>query len=124
MMKKLFLVLLALFSLVSHAASLFAGAAPETAGQILARISKLAPEQRQATLTEKAKVEGEVNFYSTLQAQQVEPFLQVFRKRYPFVKPVPTRVSGNRQLVRIQSEFNSGAHIVDVANGSPALAGD
>lgn len=122
MMKKLFLVSLALLSLVTHAVTLFAGAAPETAGQILARLSKLVPEQRQAVLAEKAKVEGEVNFYSTLQAQQIEPFLQVFRKRYPFVKPVPTRVSGNRQLVRIQSEFNSGAHIVDVANGSPELA--
>ena len=53
-------------------------------------MTKLAPEQRQTTLVEKAKVEGEVNFYSTLQAQQIEPFLQVFRKRYPFVKPVPT----------------------------------
>lgn len=99
-----------------------AGAAPESAGQILARLSKLPAEERQRQLIEKAKAEGEVNFYSTLQAQQIEPFLQVFRKRYPFVKPVPTRVSGNRQLVRLQSEFNSGAHIVDVANGSPELA--
>ena len=122
MLEKLLLVLPTLLAIASPQTAVFAGAAPETAGQILARLSKLAPEQRQATLVEKAKVEGEVNFYSTLQAQQIEPFLQVFRKRYPFVKPVPTRVSGNRQLVRIQSEFNSGAHIVDVANGSPELA--
>ncbi len=122
MLKKLFLVLVTLLAIASHQTAVLAGAAPETAGQILARLSKLAPEQRQAALMEKAKVEGEINFYSTLQAQQIEPFLQVFRKRYPFVKPVPTRVSGNRQLVRIQSEFNSGAHIVDVANGSPEMA--
>jgi iron(III) transport system substrate-binding protein len=121
-MKIIVAVLFVLLLTIGHGASLFAGAAPESAGQILARLNKLLPEQRQAALIEKAKTEGEVNFYSTLQAQQIEPFLQVFRKRYPFVKPVPTRVSGNRQLVRLQSEFNSGAHIVDVANGSPELA--
>ena len=85
------------------------------------QLNKLTPEQRQATLVEKAKAEGEVNFYSTLQAQQIEPFLQVFRKRYPFVKVVPYRVSGNRQLIKIQTEFNAGNHTFDVANGSPEL---
>ena len=70
MLKKLFLVLLTLLAIASHQTAVLAGAAPETAGQILARLSKLAPEQRQAALMEKAKVEGEINFYSTLQAQQ------------------------------------------------------
>ena len=60
MTQKLFLVSLALFSMVSHAATLFAGAAPETAGQILARLSKLAPEQRQATLIEKARLKAKL----------------------------------------------------------------
>src|SRR5678816_4586555 len=92
-MKIIVAVLFALLLTIGQGASLFAGAAPESAGQILARLNKLLPEQRQAALIEKANTEGEVNFYSTLQAQQIEPFLQVFRKRYPFVKPVPTRVS-------------------------------
>ena len=121
-MKKSFSALLAILAVAFSASALFAGAAPESAGQILARLGKLSPEQRQATLIDKAKAEGEVNFYSTLQAQQIEPFLQVFRKRYPFLKPMPTRVSGNRQLIKIQTEFNAGTHIVDVANGSPELA--
>lgn len=121
-MKDSIVLSLTIFIITLFTSLLHAGAAPETAGQVLARLSKLAPEERQKQLVEKAKAEGEVNFYSTLQAQQIEPFLQVFRKRYPFIKPIPTRVSGNRQLVRIQSEANSGAHLFDVANGSPELA--
>lgn len=121
-MKQTTAIVLILGALLGAAASLHAGAAPESAGQILARLNKLPADERQKQLIEKAKAEGEVNFYSTLQAQQIEPFLQVFRKRYPFVKPIPTRVSGNRQLVRVQSEANAGSHIFDVANGSPELA--
>ena len=98
------------------------GAAPEAAGQILAKLSKLSPDQRQKTLIEKAKIEGEVSFYSSLQAQQIEPFIQTFRKRYPFVKVNPYRVSGNRQVIKIQTEMNAGNHLFDVTNGSAEQA--
>jgi iron(III) transport system substrate-binding protein len=104
------------------ASAAYSAAKPETAGQILARLSKLPAEQRRNTLIEKAKAEGEVSFYSSLQAQQIEPFLQVFRKRYPFIKANPYRISGNRQLIKIQTEFNAGNHQFDVANGSNELA--
>ncbi len=77
----------------------YAGAAAETAGSVLAKVNKLPPDQRQKTLIEKAKAEGEVAFYSSLQAQQIDPFIRVFQKRYPFVKVNPYRVSGNRQVI-------------------------
>jgi iron(III) transport system substrate-binding protein len=94
------------------------GAAAETAGSVLARLNKLPADQRQKTLIEKAKAEGEVSFYSSLQAQQIDPFVQVFRKRYPFIKVNPYRVSGNRQVIKIQTEMSAGNHLFDVANGA------
>ena len=99
-----------------------AAPAAETAGQVLAKLAKITPEQRQKTLVEKAKAEGEVSFYSSLQAQQIDPFIQVFRKRYPFVKVNPYRVSGNRQVIKIQTEMNAGNHLFDVTNGSAEQA--
>ena len=99
-----------------------AAPAAETAGQVLAKIVKMTPEQRQKTLVEKAKAEGEVSFYSSLQAQQIDPFTQAFRKRYPFVKVNPYRVSGNRQVIKIQTEMNAGNHLFDVTNGSAEQA--
>jgi len=99
------------------------GAAPkETAGQILARVNKMPPDQRQKLLIERAKAEGQVSFYSSLQAQQIDPFIRVFQKRYPFIKVNPYRVSGNRQVIKIQTEYNAGNHLFDVTNGSAEQA--
>ena len=98
------------------------GAAPETAGSVLAKVNKLPPDQRQKVLIEKAKAEGEVTFYSSLQTQQIEPFIQNFRKHYPFIKVNPYRVSGNKQVLKIQSELNAGRTLVDVTNGSAEQA--
>jgi iron(III) transport system substrate-binding protein len=102
--------------------SAYCGAAAETAGSVLAKVNKLPPDQRQKTLIEKAKAEGEVAFYSSLQAQQIDPFIRVFQKRYPFVKVNPYRVSGNRQVIKIQTEMNAGNHLFDVTNGSSEQA--
>ena len=54
--------------------------------EVLAKLAKMTPEQRQKTLVEKAKAEAEVSFYSSLQAQQIDPFIQTFRKRYPSLR--------------------------------------
>jgi len=93
----LFVIGLGLAPLDAHGAA----APAETAGQILAKVNKLPPDQRQKVLMEKAKAEGEVAFYSSLQAQQIDPFIRVFQKRYPFIRVNPYRVSGNRQVLRI-----------------------
>ncbi|MGZ8451645.1 MAG: ABC transporter substrate-binding protein [Candidatus Binatia bacterium] len=121
-MKCYFAVLFAMVVWSSTAPAAYSGAAPESAGQILARLNKLPAEQRQKQLIEKAKAEGEVAFYSSLQAQQIEPFIRVFQKRYPFIKVNPYRVSGNRQVIKIQTEMNGGNHLFDVTNGSSEQA--
>jgi iron(III) transport system substrate-binding protein len=105
-----------------YPAVVYCAAAAETAGAVLAKLNKLPAEQRQKALIEKAKTEGEVAFYSSLQAQQIDPFIRVFQKRYPFIKVNPYRVSGNRQVIKIQTEMNAGNHLFDVTNGSSEQA--
>src|SRR5262245_9550984 len=113
---------LALTLLVLTANVAFAGPDAGTGGQVVARISKLPADKRQKTLIEKARGEGEVSFYSSLQAQQIDPFIRVFQKRYPFVRVNPYRVSGNRQVIKIQTELNAGNHLFDVTNGAAEQA--
>ena len=96
--------------------------AQETAGQILSKLEKLSPDKRQAILAERAKAEKEVTFYSSLQASDSEPFTKAFNKRYPFLKVNTYRISGQKQVIRIQTEMNTGQHLVDVTNGSSAQA--
>jgi iron(III) transport system substrate-binding protein len=121
-MKSYFAVLFAVAMLIVTGPAVYAGAAPESAGQLLARLNKLPAEARHKQLVEKARAEGEVSFYSSLQAQQIEPFIRVFQKRYPFIKVNPYRVSGNRQVIKIQTEMNGGNHLFDVTNGSAEQA--
>lgn len=121
-MKRIFLLMLWLNATVYSPTIAYGAAAAETAGQILAKLNKLPPDQRQKVLIEKAKGEGQVSFYSSLQAQQIDPFIQLFRKRYPFINVNPYRVSGNRQVLRIQTEMNAGNHLFDVTNGSAEQA--
>lgn len=92
--------------------------AQETAGAVLAKIAKLAPEARQKALIEGAQREKEITFYSSLQPPQIEPFSRAFQKRYPFIKVNPVRLSGSRVVTRIQSEMNGGRNLVDVVNVS------
>jgi ABC-type glycerol-3-phosphate transport system substrate-binding protein len=68
------------------------------------------------------KAEAEVTFYSSLQASDSEPFLKAFNKRYPFLKVNTYRISGQKQVIRIQTELNAGRYMVDVTNGSSAQA--
>lgn len=96
--------------------------AQETAGQVLAKLQKLSPESRQKVLVENAKNEKEVTFYSSLQTTDAEPYVKAFNKRYPFIKVNIYRISGQKQVIMIQSEFNAGRHAFDVTNASAAQA--
>lgn len=98
------------------------GNAQETAGQILAKLNKLAPDKRQMALVEGAKAEREVTFYTSLQAQQIEPLSREFNKRYPFLRVNPYRASGSKQIIRIQTEYNAGKPLVDVINSASERA--
>ncbi|MGH7844706.1 MAG: ABC transporter substrate-binding protein [Candidatus Binatia bacterium] len=96
--------------------------AQETASQVLAKLSKLPPDKRQQVLAEKAKAEGEVTFYSSLQAAQIDPFVRVFNKRYPFIKVNTYRASGQKQIIKIQTELKANRNTADVINGGAEQA--
>lgn len=94
----------------------------ETSGQILAKLEKLSADNRQKVLIEGAKSEREVTFYSSLQTSDSEPFVKAFNKRYPFLKVNIYRVSGQKQVIMIQTELNAGRNAFDVTNASAAQA--
>lgn len=91
----------------------------ETSGQILAKLEKLSAESRQKLLVERAKSEKEVMFYSSLQTSDSEPFVRAFTKRYPFLKVNIYRISGQKQVLMIQTEHNAGRNAFDVTTPRP-----
>ncbi len=98
------------------------GYGKDTAGQVLAKLNKLSPEQRRKALIEGAKTEREVTWYSSVQAVQMGPIAKAFNKRYPFLTVNRYRVSGQKQIVKIQAEFRAGRHSVDVINGNSEVS--
>lgn len=96
--------------------------AQETAGQTLARMGRLTAENRQRIVVERARSEKEVTFYSSLQAVDADAYVKAFNKRYPFIKVNIFRISGQKQVLMIQSEFNAGKHSFDITNASAAQA--
>ena len=97
-------------------------AAQETSGQILGKLDKLSAVNRQKTLVERARSEKEVMFYSSLQAVDADAYVKAFNKRYPFVKVNIYRISGQKQVLMIQTEYNAGKHGFDITNASAAQA--
>ena len=97
-------------------------AAQETSGQILAKLEKLSAENRQKVLIERARSEKEVMFYSSLQAVDADAYVKAFNKRYPFIKVNIYRISGQKQVLMIQTEHNAGKHGFDITNASAAQA--
>jgi iron(III) transport system substrate-binding protein len=121
MVKTLFTALISLLAF-TRAVSATPASAQETAGQVLAKLEKLSAENRQKVLVERARSEKEVTFYSSLQTADAEPYVKAFNKRYPFIKVNIYRISGQKQVIMIQSEFNAGRHAFDITNASAAQA--
>ncbi|MBI4524898.1 MAG: extracellular solute-binding protein [Deltaproteobacteria bacterium] len=92
--------------------------AQETAGQLLTKLDRLPPEKRQAVLVEAAKAEREITFYSSMQAQQLDALTKAFNKRFPFLKVNTWRASGNKQFLKVQTEYSAGRPLVDVVNAT------
>ncbi len=94
----------------------------ETAGQVLAKLNKLSPENRQKALIEGAKKEGKVTIYTSMRQDQSNPFSKRFNKKYPFLKVNSFRTAATRQVAKVTTEFNAGRHHVDVLANTPAGA--
>ena len=99
-----------LMALGLAAASQAAGAAS------VAEIALMQGPDRQAKLEAGAKVEGEVNFYTTLIVDQaVIPIKNAWEKKYPAIKFNFVRASGAPLVQRIIAEARAGKPNADVA---------
>src|SRR4030095_11414637 len=76
----------------------------------------------ESNMTDSAKKEGAMVFYTTMDIQNSKPLLDVFNKKYPFIKADLVRLGGTAMVSRILTEAQAGASKFDVAVGiSPSL---
>ncbi len=71
-------------------------------------------QARADELTDKARAEGSIFFYSTNFSETETLWIAAFNKRYPFVKVNLTRAPGGQLITRIRTEAASGKLAADV----------
>jgi iron(III) transport system substrate-binding protein len=65
-------------------------------------------------MIDRAKKEGGLSFYTTMNIDDSKPLLDAFQKRYPFIQPRLTRLGGTAVVSRILTENRAGSHLWDV----------
>ena len=91
---------------------------PKEPEEIWRDLGKLSGEERQRFLAAHAKAEGEVSWYTSLAADQLEPLREDFENRYPGIKIKAWRSRGEAVSNRVLTEARAGKFSVDVISGS------
>ena len=69
-------------------------------------------------LIEGAKKEGQLNWYTSMSVVDHTKYLELFNKKYPFVKVNVRRVGGERLITIITTEYRAGKTLFDVVISS------
>src|SRR5215467_13103920 len=80
------------------------------------RAQAAAPEPITPALVEAAKKEGKVVFYTAMDLQLGERFGRTFEQKYPGIAVRVERSGAERVFQRIDQEYRSNIHAVDVVN--------
>src|SRR6266498_2780982 len=86
MTKAVRIVGLAIIAFVAGSMSSVCFAAEASAEQLYATLAKLPADQREKRLEEGARKEGKLNFVHTWRGKIARDHVNLFEKRYPFVK--------------------------------------
>ena len=69
---------------------------------------------RQARLEKGAKAEGEFVWYTSVNAEDIQRIVELFEKRYPFIKAKPVRLTSARIVQRYTAESQAGTFLADL----------
>ena len=69
---------------------------------------------RQARLEKAAKAEGEFVWYTSVNAEDIQRIVELFEKRYPFIKAKPVRLTSARIVQRYTAESQAGTFLADL----------
>ena len=94
----------------------------ETSAEVVAKLQKISPDQRQAFLEKGAKKEGTFILYGTTAVDHGNKILAGFRHRYPFLETKYYRAGTTALLRKILTEARSGRYEPDVMNIAPGAA--
>jgi len=69
---------------------------------------------RQGRLEKAARAEAEFVWYTSVNAEDIQRIVELFEKRYPFIKPKPVRLNAARIVQRYTAESQAGTFLADI----------
>jgi len=85
---------------------------------VVANPPVLAQSEHVAQLIEGAKKEGQLDWYTSMSVVDNAKYLELFTKKYPFIKLNVRRVGGERLVTIITTEHRAGKSLFDVVISS------
>jgi len=92
-----------------------AGAAP---GRSVAEVALYKGPDRQARLEAGARAEGALLLYTSMDLEESQPIMEVFMKRYPFIRGEIYRATGEDVAQKIITEYRGRKYIADLFEGT------
>jgi iron(III) transport system substrate-binding protein len=84
----------------------------------VAEIAVYRGPDRQAVLEAGARREGALMLYTSMDLEESQPILEVFRKKYPFVRGEVYRASGEDVAQKIITEYRGRKYLADLFEGT------
>jgi iron(III) transport system substrate-binding protein len=82
--------------------------------EVLGKINARPPPERERLLTENAKKEAALTFYSGTNSRDLQEIVTAFNKRYPFIKVAFSSLGGPGVLNKVLTEHRAGVDRADV----------
>jgi len=83
---------------------------------LLDKINRLSPAERQQKLTEGARKEGELVWYSTMNRENSQELINLFEKDHPYLKVKLLNGSAVQTMTRITSEYSAKSYLFDITH--------
>lgn len=84
--------------------------------ELLDKINRLPPSERQQRLIEGARKEAELVWYSTMNRENSQELVTLFEKDHPYVRVKLLNGSAVQTMTRITSEYSAKTHIFDITH--------
>lgn len=90
--------------------------AAQSVEDLLDKLNRLPPAERQQRLAEGARKEGELVWYSTMNRENSQELVNLFNKEYPYVQVKLLNGSAVQTMTRITSEYTAKSHLFDITH--------
>jgi iron(III) transport system substrate-binding protein len=93
-----------------------AAALAQSVEELLDKINRLPPAERQQRLIEGARKEGELVWYSTMNRENSQELIGLFQKEHPYIQVKLLNGSAVQTMTRITSEYSARSYLFDITH--------